>query len=163
MGLSKKIVRYEAVANVAASAPRPMVFTNGVFDILHPGHVSYLEDARSLGASLFVGLNSDSSTRLLGKAPDRPINSENDRAILLAALESVSFVAFFEERTPLSLIERVRPDIYVKGGDYDIDALDETTLVTSWGGRAQALPFRPGYSTTSLLQRIRALIENRAE
>lgn len=137
--------------------PRPMVFTNGVFDLLHPGHIRYLEQARSLGASLFVGLNSDSSTRLLEKDPHRPINPEQDRATMLAALECVSFVGLFAERTPVALIKRVRPDIYVKGGDYDIELLEETACVRSWGGRAQALNFLEGYSTTGLLLRIRSL------
>ncbi|HVH86526.1 MAG TPA: adenylyltransferase/cytidyltransferase family protein, partial [Terriglobales bacterium] len=125
-----------------------MVFTNGVFDLVHPGHVIYLEEARALGASLFVGLNSDLSTRLLDKDLDRPINPEQDRATILAALQSVSFVAIFDERTPVELIRKMRPDIYVKGGDYDVEGLEETACVRSWGGRAQALPLLDGYSTT---------------
>ncbi|MEO8079950.1 MAG: adenylyltransferase/cytidyltransferase family protein [Caldimonas sp.] len=135
--------------------PRPIVFTNGVFDILHRGHVSYLAQARLLGASLVVGLNSDSSARALGKAPDRPLNAEADRACVLAALESVSLVTLFDEPTPVALMKIVRPDVYVKGGDYDIESLDETALVRSWGGRAEQLPFVEGYSTTSLVARIR--------
>lgn len=122
----------------------------------------YLEEARALGASLFVGLNSDSSTKLLEKADDRPINPERDRAIILAALESVSFVALFEEKTPLALIDRVRPDVYVKGGDYDVATLQETALVKTWGGCARALPFSAGYSTTHLLRRIRTGIPGEA-
>src|SRR5213592_4389743 len=113
MSFADKILSSENLARLVSSAPRPMVFTNGVFDLIHPGHVTYLEEARALGSSLFVGLNSDQSTRLLNKDPDRPINSERDRAIILAALESVTFVALFDERTPVSLIKRVRPDIYV--------------------------------------------------
>jgi len=133
-----------------------MIFTNGVFDILHPGHVEYLEQARALGGSLVVGLNSDSSVRALGKGSGRPISSEMDRAIMLAALESVSLVTFFSERTPVELLTEVRPDLYVKGGDYDIENLAETGLVRSWGGDARSLAFREGYSTTALLHRIRS-------
>ena len=132
-----------------------MVFTNGVFDILHRGHVSYLAQARALGASLLVALNSDTSARLLGKGPGRPLNSEADRACVLAALESVSLVALFDEATPVALLKLVRPQLYVKGGDYDIETLEETRWVRSWGGDARALPFVEGYSTTSLVQRIR--------
>ncbi len=136
--------------------PRPMVFTNGVFDILHRGHVSYLAQARALGACLVLGLNSDVSARLLGKGPDRPLNGELDRACVLAALASVSLVVGFDERTPCALIERIRPDLYVKGGDYDIETLEETRLVRSWGGDARAISFVDGYSTTALVQRIRS-------
>jgi D-glycero-beta-D-manno-heptose 1-phosphate adenylyltransferase len=138
-----------------AQLPRPIVFTNGVFDILHPGHVNYLAQARSLGASLVMALNSDASARLLGKGPDRPLNSELARATVLAALESISLVLLFDEQTPVDVLERVRPDLYVKGGDYDIDALEETRRIRSWGGNAIALPFVEGYSTTALVRRIR--------
>jgi len=135
--------------------PRPLVFTNGVFDVLHRGHVNYLAQARLLGAALLVGVNSDASARRLGKAPDRPLNNEADRACVLAALQAVDFVMVFDESTPCELIERVRPDIYVKGGDYDIERLRETALVRSWGGRAVAIPFVEGYSTSRLVERIR--------
>lgn len=138
-----------------AELQRPVVFTNGVFDILHRGHVTYLAQARALGASLVVGLNSDASARLLGKAPDRPLNAEGDRACVLAALASVSMVTLFDEATPLALLKIVRPERYVKGGDYDIESLAETELVRSWGGEAEALPFLGGYSTTALVDRIR--------
>jgi rfaE bifunctional protein nucleotidyltransferase chain/domain len=131
------------------------VFTNGVFDVLHRGHVDYLARARLLGAALLVGVNSDASARRLGKGPDRPLNSETDRACVLAALQAVDFVVVFDESTPCELIERVRPDIYVKGGDYDVESLRETALVRSWGGRAVAVPFVDGYSTTQLVERIR--------
>ena len=138
-----------------AALPRPMVFTNGVFDLLHRGHVTYLAQARALGACLVLGLNSDASARLLGKGPDRPLNAEADRACVLAALDSIDLVVLFDESTPCALLEEVRPDLYVKGGDYDIDALAETRLVRRWGGRAQALSFVDGYSTTALVRRIR--------
>jgi len=135
--------------------PQPVVFTNGVFDILHRGHVTCLAQARELGASLVVGLNSDASARRLGKGPDRPLNTELDRACVLAALESVTLVVIFDEATPVELLKRVRPQWYVKGGDYDIETLAETALVRSWGGRSCALPFVDGHSTTALVKRIR--------
>ena len=139
-----------------AKLPRPLVFTNGVFDILHRGHASYLAQARTLGASLVVGVNSDASVKLLGKGDDRLINSELDRQALLAALESVDMTVLFTEQTPVSLIEKIRPDIYVKGGDYEIDTLAETRLVKTWGGKAIAIPFLYERSTTSLLGKIRS-------
>ena len=153
--LDKLCTAADVPARVAA-LPKPVVFTNGVFDILHRGHVSYLAQARALGASLVVGLNSDHSARQLGKGPDRPLNGEADRACVLAALESVSLVVLFDERTPVGLLKRVRPELYVKGGDYDIESLEETRWVRSWGGDALALSFVDGYSTTSLVTRIRS-------
>jgi rfaE bifunctional protein nucleotidyltransferase chain/domain len=132
------------------------VFTNGVFDVLHRGHVHYLAAARSLGERLVVGVNSDASARRLGKGPDRPLNREPDRAYLLAGLESVDAVLLFDEDTPLAVLAQLKPAIYVKGGDYDMARLAETPLVQSWGGRALALPFVDGFSTTALVQRIRA-------
>lgn len=135
--------------------PRPLVFTNGVFDVLHRGHVLYLAAARELGAALLVGVNSDSSARLLGKGPDRPLNRELDRSVVIAALESVSFVTTFDEPTPCELLQLCRPDVYVKGGDYDMEKLEETRLVRSWGGRSVAIPFVDGYSTSALVRRIR--------
>jgi rfaE bifunctional protein nucleotidyltransferase chain/domain len=153
--LDKLCARAALAARVAA-LPQPVVFTNGVFDILHRGHVSYLAQARALGASLVLGLNSDASARLLGKGPGRPLNTELDRACVLAALESVSLVTLFDEATPVELLKLVRPQLYVKGGDYDIEALEETRWVRSWGGDARALSFVDGYSTTALVRRIRA-------
>jgi len=144
------------LAQRISQLPRPVVFTNGVFDILHRGHVSYLEQARALGASLVIGLNSDASARTLGKGPDRPLNAEADRACVLAALESVSLVTLFDESTPVELLKLVRPQVYVKGGDYDIETLEETKWVRSWGGEARALGFVDGYSTTALVKRIRS-------
>ena len=141
--------------DAARLLPRPLVLTNGVFDILHRGHVSYLLQARSLGASLVVGLNSDASARRLGKGPGRPLNGELDRCAVLRGQASVDAVVLFDDDKPLRLLEQLRPDIYVKGGDYDIEQLEETPLVRSWGGRALALPFVQGRSTTALVQRIR--------
>lgn len=139
-----------------ASLPRPLVFTNGVFDILHRGHASYLAQARELGASLVVGVNSDGSVKMLGKGDDRPINTEADRQALLAALASVDLVILFSDQTPVALIEQIRPDIYVKGGDYEIDTLEETRVVKSWGGTAVAIPFLYERSTSTLLSKIRS-------
>lgn len=154
-GFLDKLCTPGALPERLARLPRPVVFTNGVFDLLHRGHVTYLAEARALGASLVLGLNSDRSARGLGKGPDRPLNGEADRACVLAALESVDLVVLFDEPTPVALLQRVRPDVYVKGGDYDIEALEETRLVRSWGGEARALPFVGGYSTTALVRRIR--------
>jgi len=136
--------------------PRPLVFTNGVFDVLHRGHVIYLAQARTLGGALLVAVNSDASARRLGKGPDRPLNNEDDRACVVAALQAVDFVVMFDESTPCALIETIRPDIYVKGGDYDVDSLAESALVRSWGGRSVSIPFVDGYSTSRLVERIRS-------
>lgn len=151
--LAKICRRADALARLA-NLPRPWVFTNGVFDILHRGHATYLAQARSLGSSLIVALNSDASARRLGKGPDRPLNAENDRAVLMAALESVSLVTWFDEDTPLELITELRPDILVKGGDYDMQKLAETAVVQGYGGTARAIPFVDGYSTTALVRKI---------
>jgi rfaE bifunctional protein nucleotidyltransferase chain/domain len=154
--LSKLASRQDAVQRmVALRANGPVVFTNGVFDVLHRGHASYLAQARSLGGSLVVALNSDASAKRLGKGPDRPLNNELDRAALMAALESVSLVTWFDEDTPLELITELRPDLLVKGGDYDMSKLAETKVVEAYGGRAQAIPFVDGYSTTALVKKIR--------
>lgn len=134
--------------------PRPLVFTNGVFDIIHRGHVVYLAAARELGAALLVAVNSDSSARQLGKGPARPLNAERDRLAVVAALESVAFVTTFGEPTPCELLKHCRPDVYVKGGDYDMETLEETRIVRGWGGRSVAIPFVGGYSTTDLVGRI---------
>jgi rfaE bifunctional protein nucleotidyltransferase chain/domain len=154
--LSKLASRQDAVQRMAALRVQgPVVFTNGVFDVLHRGHASYLAQARSIGGSLVVALNSDASARRLGKGPDRPLNNELDRAALMAALESVSLVTWFDEDTPLELITELRPDVLVKGGDYDMSKLAETQVVLAYGGRAQAIPFVDGYSTTALVKKIR--------
>jgi rfaE bifunctional protein nucleotidyltransferase chain/domain len=153
--LARKIVDREHLAKAAAALARPLVLTNGVFDILHRGHVTYLEQARALGAALVVAVNSDRSVRQLGKGPDRPINPDSDRVRVLAALQSVDLVTVFDEQVPLPVLELVRPDIYVKGGDYDMDTIEEARLVRSWGGTALALPFVPGHSTTGTVNRLR--------
>ena len=154
--LAKIAARENAQARMAA-LPRPVVFTNGVFDVLHCGHAIYLARARALGASLVVALNTDASAKRLGKGPDRPLNNQQDRAALLAALESVSLVTWFDEDTPLQLITELKPDVLVKGGDYDMRKLAETAVVQSYGGKALAIPFVQGYSTTALVQKIRAI------
>jgi D-glycero-beta-D-manno-heptose 1-phosphate adenylyltransferase len=154
--LVDKLCPRRDLARRLTTLAQPIVFTNGVFDILHRGHVTYLEQARALGASLVIGLNSDASARALGKGPGRPLNAETDRACVLAALASVDLVTLFDEATPVELLKLVQPLVYVKGGDYDIEALEETRWVRSWGGRAMALGFVDGYSTSSLVARIRA-------
>jgi D-glycero-beta-D-manno-heptose 1-phosphate adenylyltransferase len=153
----RKIASREALRSRTAELARPIVFTNGVFDILHRGHVTYLAQARSLGASLVVAVNSDASVRLLHKGDDRPLNAEADRAALLAALEAVSLVAIFDEAVPLVPLEIVRPDIYVKGGDYDMEAIPEAAAVARWGGQSLAIAFEHDRSTTSFLARVRGL------
>ena len=154
-GFLDKIASRASAPERIATLPRPIVFTNGVFDVLHRGHASYLAHARELGASLVVALNTDASARRLGKGPDRPLNTEDDRAALIAALESVSLVTFFDEDTPLELITALKPDILVKGGDYDMDTLAETAVVKAYGGKAVAISFVDGYSTTALVKKIR--------
>jgi rfaE bifunctional protein nucleotidyltransferase chain/domain len=151
-----KICQREALAPALAQLPKPWVFTNGVFDVLHRGHVMYLAQAGALGGSLIVALNTDASVRRLGKGDDRPLNTDADRAVVMASQESVSLVTWFDEDTPVQIISEIRPDILVKGGDYDMKKLPETALVKTWGGVALALPFVQGYSTTKLVQRIRA-------
>ena len=151
-----KLCERSGLAAALAHLPRPWVFTNGVFDVLHRGHVVYLAQARALGGSLIVALNTDASTRRLGKGDDRPLNNEMDRAIVMASQEAVSLVTWFAEDNPQALIAEIRPDILVKGGDYNMDVLPETALMHTWGGKALALPFVSGYSTTALVKKIRA-------
>jgi rfaE bifunctional protein nucleotidyltransferase chain/domain len=152
----EKICQRRTLAAALATLPRPWVFTNGVFDVLHRGHVVYLAQARALGGSLIVALNTDASVRRLGKGDDRPLNPEADRAVVMAAQAAVDLVTWFDEDTPLELIGEIRPDLVVKGGDYDMATLPETALVQSWGGQALALPFVTGYSTTQLVKKISA-------
>jgi len=151
----EKLCARADAARRAAELPKPVVFTNGVFDVLHRGHAVYLAQARALGASLVVALNTDASARRLGKGPERPLNNEQDRAVLMAALQAVDLVTWFDQNTPLELISELRPDILCKGGDYDMDTLPESALVRSYGGVALAIPFVDGYSTTQLVHRIR--------
>jgi rfaE bifunctional protein nucleotidyltransferase chain/domain len=152
----EKICTLNNLQEKLSALPKPVVFTNGVFDLLHRGHVSYLAQAKSLGKSLVIGVNTDASVRLLGKGDDRPLNVESDRLALLAALESVDLVVLFTEPTPVELIAKIKPDIYIKGGDYEINTLAETALVKSWGGKAYAIPFIHDRSTTALLRKIRS-------
>jgi rfaE bifunctional protein nucleotidyltransferase chain/domain len=140
-----------------ASLPRPLVFTNGCFDILHRGHVTYLAQARALGASLIVAANSDASVKRLGKGDDRPVNVLDDRMALLASLESVAMVTWFDEDTPLQRILDCRPDVLVKGGDWAVEKIVGYREVTAWGGQVHSIPFRHERSTTALLSKIRSL------
>ena len=135
--------------------PRPYVFTNGVFDILHRGHVTYLAQARALGASLIVAINSDSSVRRLGKGDDRPINSTEDRMAVIAALECVDLVTSFEEDTPLKLINTIKPEFLVKGGDWSVELIVGSAEVASWGGKTLSIPFEYQTSTSKTIERIR--------
>lgn len=152
-----KLCPPEALAARLAELPRPLVFTNGCFDILHRGHVTYLAQARALGASLLVGVNTDASVRRLGKGEDRPVNGLEDRMAVLAALESVSLVTWFDEDTPLALIRRVRPQVLVKGGDWTPQTIVGADLVRAHGGSVYAIPFRHDRSTSALLAKIRSL------
>jgi len=144
------------IAAHAAQLPRPLVFTNGVFDILHRGHVTYLAQARALGASLIVALNSDASAKRLGKGADRPVNTLADRAAVVAALGCVDRVTWFEADTPLELILAVKPDVLVKGGDWKAAAIVGAREVQGWGGSVHSIAFAHQRSTTSLLERVRA-------
>lgn len=149
-----KICKLDELAERARALPHPIVMTNGVFDILHRGHVTYLAQARNLGASLIVAINSDASVKMLGKGDDRPINTEADRAAVLASLESVSLVVVFGDKVPLKAIELGHPDIYVKGGDYRIEDLPEAKLAATWGAKTVTIQFEHERSTTKLLKRI---------
>jgi rfaE bifunctional protein nucleotidyltransferase chain/domain len=151
---AKIVTRADLAARVAQMA-RPLVLTNGVFDILHRGHVTYLARARALGGSLVVAINTDASVRRLGKGDDRPINTEADRAAVLAALACVSLVTLFDEQVPLPVVEIVRPDVYAKGGDYDMATVPEAQLARTWGARTVAIPFEHERSTTALLRKVR--------
>ena len=150
-----KIVPPEELSGRMRSQIRPLVFTNGVFDVLHRGHVTYLAEARALGASMIVALNSDSSVRRLGKGPDRPVNPLEDRLAVVAALESVSLVTWFDDDTPLALILACRPDVLVKGGDWPAENIVGGKEVLAWRGQVHSIPFKYERSTTALLSRIR--------
>ncbi|MDZ4202846.1 MAG: D-glycero-beta-D-manno-heptose 1-phosphate adenylyltransferase [Gallionella sp.] len=152
-----KLCPPDALAARAASLPRPLVFTNGCFDVLHRGHVTYLAQARALGGSLIVGVNSDASVKRQGKGDDRPINAEADRMAVLAALESVSLVVKFDEDTPLNPILACKPNVLVKGGDWKPDDIVGGKEVQGWGGTVHSIPFMHERSTTALLKKIRTL------
>jgi len=152
-----KVCPPDRLAQRIATLARPLVFTNGVFDILHRGHVTYLAQARALGQSLVLALNSDDSVRRLGKGADRPVNPLEDRLAVAAALESIDLVTWFDDDTPLALIQLCKPDVLVKGGDWPIDRIVGATETRSWGGSVHAIPFEHERSTTSLLARIRSL------
>jgi len=134
---------------------RKIVFTNGCFDLLHPGHIEYLNTARSFGHELIIGLNTDRSVRKL-KASNRPINPEEDRAIMLAALESVSAICLFDEDTPLELIKMIQPDVLVKGGDYTKETIVGADEVESIGGKVEVIQFKEGYSSSKIIDKIRS-------
>jgi rfaE bifunctional protein nucleotidyltransferase chain/domain len=151
-----KICALADLAKRSAALPRPRVFTNGVFDLLHRGHVTYLAQARALGASLIVAVNSDASVKRLGKGDDRPINIEADRMAVLAALECVSLVTCFADDTPLAAILAARPDVLVKGGDWKVEAIVGANEVRGWGGTVHSIPFLFERSTTATLARVRA-------
>lgn len=140
----------------AKALPRPLAFTNGVFDILHRGHVTYLAEARALGAAMVVALNSDASVKRLGKGDDRPINTLEDRMAVIAALECVDLVTWFEEDTPLNRILEARPEVLVKGGDWSVDKIVGAAEVKSWGGSVHSIVFQHERSTTATLAKIRA-------
>ena len=148
-------MNWDDAAEWRRRVPGRVVFTNGVFDLLHSGHIDVLAQARSQGDALVVGLNSDSSVRRL-KGPDRPIQSEGERAYVLAALQDVDAVVPFSEDTPLELIQRLRPDVLVKGGDYQPNTVVGREQVESWGGRVVIVPLRPGHSTTAIIEKLRA-------
>lgn len=153
----RKVCKADKLAARVAALPRPTVFTNGCFDVLHRGHVTYLAQARALGAALIIGVNSDASVKRQGKGDDRPINTEQDRMMVLAALESVSMVVLFDEDTPLNLILACRPDVLVKGGDWKIENIVGANEVHGWGGTVHSIPFFHERSTTALLNKIRSL------
>jgi rfaE bifunctional protein nucleotidyltransferase chain/domain len=153
----QKICPPALLAAQVAQLPRPLVFTNGCFDILHRGHVSYLAQARALGVSLVVAVNSDASVRQLGKGSERPVNPLEDRLAVLAALASVTLVTWFEEATPLVRILDCRPEVLVKGGDWALDSIVGGREVQGWGGSVHAIPFIHTRSTTALLDKIRRL------
>lgn len=151
-----KILPLDQAVRWRQSQRGPVVFTNGVFELLHRGHVEYLEAARATGAALIVGINSDDSARALAKGPGRPLVAAADRARVLAGLAAVDCVVVFDDPTPVPILQAIRPDILVKGGDYTRDTIVGAGLVEGWGGRVLALPFVPSHSTSSLLERLRA-------
>jgi len=151
-----KILTREAAQHWRASCSGPVVFSNGVFDLLHPGHVDVLWAARAEGAHLVVGVNSDASVRRLGKGPERPVRNERERALVLAALEAVSVVVIFDEDTPAELVAALQPDVIVKGGDYRPEDVAGGDVVRARGGRVVIIPLTAGHSTTATIARLRA-------
>lgn len=135
-------------------AGEKVVFTNGVFDLIHPGHLIYLQEAKSLGTKLILAINSDASTKQLNKGASRPINPENDRAIIMSAMQMIDAVVVFEEETPFEVIQKLMPDVLVKGGDYTIDQIVGAETVLRNGGEVKQLQFVDGYSTTAIEQKI---------
>jgi len=151
----RKIVSPENLTNIVANIKKPIVFTNGCFDILHRGHVTYLAQAKSLGAILIVALNTDESVKRLGKGDDRPINSLENRMAVIASLEMVDYATYFDADTPLDLILSIKPDILVKGGDWAIDKIVGSKEVLADGGKVYSIPFLYDTSTTKLISKIR--------
>lgn len=149
--------KIEMFCETLREAGQKVVFTNGCFDILHAGHVKYLETARSFGDCLVLGLNSDASVRRL-KGPERPINGELDRAAVVGALKAVDYVVLFGEKTAETIIAKVRPDVYVKGGDYTLDTLPEAKIVQGYGGRVEFVPMVAGRSTSNVVEKIKSMV-----
>ncbi|MBA3656864.1 MAG: D-glycero-beta-D-manno-heptose 1-phosphate adenylyltransferase [Gemmatimonadaceae bacterium] len=154
MDPARKIIALNELKSWRANQEGSVVFTNGVFDLLHPGHIDILTRSRALGDALIVGLNTDSSVKRL-KGESRPVRSEAERAYVLAGLEAVDRVVLFDEDTPIDLINAVRPDVIAKGGDYSVDTIVGSREVKGWGGRVEVIPLTPGQSTTSIIQRLR--------
>lgn len=153
---TQKVLTWQQAAEWRKTVQGKLVFTNGVFDLLHPGHVDVLLGARKQGGALIVGLNSDDSVRRL-KGPTRPVRGEAERAYVLAALAMVDAVVIFDQDTPLELINTLRPDAVVKGGDYNPDTIVDAKEVTSWGGEVVVIPLTPGHSTTSIIERLKGM------
>lgn len=156
LAFERKLVDPADLRAAVAAIARPLVFTNGVFDVLHRGHVTYLAQARALGASMVVALNSDASVKRLGKGDDRPINTLADRVAVIAALQATDLVTWFDEDTPIARILECRPDVLVKGGDWPVQQIVGAAEVQGWGGRVVSIPFEHDRSTTALVKRIRA-------
>ncbi len=151
---ARKVLSREEALRWRERCAGAVVFTNGVFDLLHRGHVAYLARARAEGDGQGGGVNTDASVRRLGKGPDRPVNGEQDRAFVLAALECVDAVVLFDEDTPLALIRALHPDVLAKGADYALDAIVGADVVTAAGGRVVRVPLEPGYSTTATIRKV---------
>lgn len=155
LSFEQKICTLDNLIALRTKLPAPVVLTNGVFDLLHRGHVTYLAQARSLGGSLIVAINSDASVKRLGKGSNRPINTASNRAAVLAALESVSALLVFDDDTACGLVRHLKPDIYIKGGDYTLNSLPEAQVVASYGGRTEIIPFLHNTSTTKIVKQLK--------